>query len=589
MAGIEDTLAWYLSQPTQASVAAEVGAGAAGAAGGLFGSLGSLAGAAVIPTFLNFVSNQIAQGKVDRQNSLMAQVALQNEGLAAGVPLEAWDVTNYEDVANTPAPEKRYDGTWTWNGQLYGTPLAAVTPPSATAVAGMPDPTADSWLGQVAQWFTGGDQALVFNPTAGTVGYSSTYPNSSTPTGSYVPVGPTVGGVQPGMTTGSNVLDMLILAGAQATGMGSPNVATPTAGDIIGGAAKDVIGKDILGTIQAGAQLAPVTVVKTQEEQAAEAKALEEEAKTKVIIDWLGTYGKNASDSFIRTTMEDNGISTADMAKATGAPLSDIQARYDKALPSTLAIDPTLTGKDTAAQVALDAAVAKAASDAAAAKIASDAAAAKIASDAASAAAAAKIASDAAAAKIASDAASAAKVPTTPAPTGSSTPITSKTITTSPTVSTPIVTAGLLDTPPAVAPVVPAAPTGSSTPIASKTITTTPKVSTPIVTGGLIDTPPAVAPVAPVVPAAPPAVAPRVNIDINNDGIVDAEQPVITPKVPATPPVVPVTPTPPPPPTSGGGLFSSPTRTTDLLFGDPYKYQRDKFTLLDNLLSYGRY
>ena len=209
--------------------------------------------------------------------------------------------------------------------------------------------------------------------------------------------------------------------------------------------------------------------------------------------------------------MEDNNITPADMAKATGVPLSAIQARYDAALPSTLAIDPTLTGKDTAAQVALDAAVAKAASDAAAAKIASDAA-------------------------------IAAQVPTTPAPTGSSTPIASK--------------------------------SGG-----------TPSVSTPIVTGGLIDTPPAVAP---VVPSAPPAVAPKVNIDINNDGIVDAEQPVITPQVPATPPIIPVTPTPPPPPTSGGGLFSSPTRTTDLLFGDPYKYERQKFTLLDNLLSYGR-
>ena len=517
---LEDTLAWYLDQPTLASLAPEVGAGAAGAAGGLFSSLGSLAGAAVIPTYLNFISNQIAQGKVDRQNSLMAQVALQNQGLAAGVPLEAWDVTNYQDVANTPAPEKRYDGTWSWDGQLYGAPTATpvgsygfapIAPPSATAVAGIPDPTSNSVLGQIADFFTGGDQALVFNPAAGTVGYSSTYPNSSIPTGSYVPVGPTVGGVQPGMTTGSNVLDMLILAGAQATGMGSPNVATPTAGDIIGGAAKDVIGKDILGTIQAGAQLAPVTVVKTQEEQAAEAKALEEEAKTKVIIDWLGKY-PNASDSFIRATMEDNNITPADMAKATGVPLSTIQARYDAALPSTLAIDPTLTGKDTAAQVALDAAVAKAASDAAAAKIASDAA-------------------------------SAAKVPTTPVP------------------------------------------TGSSTPIASKTITTTPTVSTPIVTGGLIDTPPAVAP---VVPAAPPAVAPKVNIDINNDGIVDAEQPPKPPVVPATPPVVPVTPASPPPPTNGGGLFSSPTRTTDLLFGDPYKYERQKFTLLDNLLSYGR-
>ena len=480
--------------------------------GGLFGSL---AGAAVIPTYLNFIQNQIAQGEVDRQNSQMAQVALQNEGLAAGVPLEAWDVTNYQDVANTPAPEKRYDGTWSWNGQVYGTPLAAPSaPPSATAVAGMPDPTADSWLGQVAQWFQGGDQALVFNPAAGTVGYSSTYPNSSTPTGSYVPVGPTVGGVQPGMTTGSNVLDMLILAGANAAGMGTPNVATPTAGDIIGGAAKDVIGKDILGTIQAGAQLAPVDVVKTQAEQEAEARAAAtaaEDAKTKVIIDWLGTYGKNASDSFIRATMEDNDITPADMAKATGASLSAIQARYDKALPSTLAIDPTLTGKDTAAQVALDAAVAKAASDAAAAKIASDAA-------------------------------IAAQVPTTPAPTGSSTPIASKSGGT-PTVSTPIVTAGLLDTPPAVAP---------------------------------------------VVPAAPPAVAPVVNVDVNNNGVIDAEEPPKPPVVPATPPVVPVTPTPPPPPTSGGGLFSSPTRTTDLLFGDPYKYERQKFTLLDNLLSYGR-
>jgi len=544
---LEDTLAWYLSQPTQASVAAEVGAGAAGAAGGLFGSLGSLAGAAVIPTFLNFVSNQIAQGKVNRQNSQMANMALQDAGLAAGVPLEAWDVTNYEDVANTPAPEKRYDGTWSWNGQVYGTPLAAPSaPPSATAVAGIPDPTSNSVLGQIADFFTGGDQALVFNPAAGTVGYSSTYPNSSTPTGSYVPVGPTVGGVQPGMTTGSNVLDMLILAGAQATGMGTPNVATPTAGDILGGAAKDVIGKDILGTIQAGAQLAPVDVVKTQAEQEAEARAAAtaaEDAKTKVIIDWLGTYGKNASDSFIRATMEDNDITPADMAKATGASLSAIQARYDAALPSTLAIDPALTGKDTAAQVALDTAIA-------------------------------------------------AQVPTTPtvaAPTGSSTPIPSKTITTTPTVSTPIVTAGLLDTPPAVAPVVPAAPTGSSTPIASKTITTTPSVSTPIVTGGLLDTPPAVAPVAPVVPAAPPAVAPVVNVDVNNNGVIDAEEPPKPPVVPATPPVIPVTPTPPPPPTSGGGLFSSPTRTTDLLFGDPYKYQRDKFTLLDNLLSYGRY
>jgi hypothetical protein len=536
---LEDTLAWYLSDanPTLASLAPEVGAGAAGAAGGLFSSLGSLAGAAVIPTYLNFISNQIAQGKVDRYNSQMANMALQDAGLAAGVPLEAWDVTNYQDVANTPAPEQRYDGTWSWNGQVYGTPLAAPSaPPSATAVAGIPDPTSNSVLGQIADFFTGGDQALVFNPATGTVSVSSTYPNSSTPTGSYVPVGPTVGGIQPGMTTGSNVLDMLILAGAQATGMGTPNVATPTAGDILGGAVKDVIGKDILGTIQAGAQLAPVNVVKTQEEQAAEAKALEEEAKTKVIIDWLGKY-PNASDSFIRATMEDNNITPADMAKATGVPLSAIQARYDKALPSTLAIDPTLTGKDTAAQVALDAAVAKAASDAAAAKIASDAA-------------AAKIASDAAAAKIASDAAVAAQVPTTLAV---------------------------------------VAPTESSTPIASKTITTTPTVSTPIVTGGLLDTPPAVAPVAPVVPAAPPAVAPVVNVDVNNNGVIDAEEPPKLPVVPATPPVIPVTPTPPPPPTSGGGLFSSPTRTTDLLFGDPYKYQRDKFTLLDNLLSYGRY
>jgi len=562
---LEDTLAWYLSDanPTLASLAPEVGAGAAGAAGGLFGSLGSLAGAAVIPTFLNFVSNQIAQGKVDRYNSQMANMALQDAGLAAGVPLEAWDVTNYQDVANTPAPEQRYDGTWSWNGQVYGTPLAAPSaPPSATAIAGIPDPTSNSVLGQIVDFFTGGDQALVFNPAAGTVGYSSTYPNSSTPTGSYVPVGPTVGGVQPGMTTGSNVLDMLILAGAQATGMGTPNVATPTAGDILGGAAKDVIGKDILGTIQAGAQLAPVTVVKTQAEQEAEARAAAtaaEDAKTKVIIDWLGTYGKDASDSFIRATMEDNDITPADMAKATGVPLSTIQARYDKVLPSTLAIDPTLTGKDTAAQVALDAAVAKAASDAAAAKIASDAA----------------------AAKIASDAASAAKVPTTPAPTGSSTPIASKNGGT-PSVSTPIVTGGLIDTPPAVAPVV-VAPAGSSTPIDSKTITTTPKVSTPIVTGGLLDTPPAVAPVVPIV------TAPVVNVDVNNNGVIDAEEPPKPPVVPATPPVVPVTPTPPPPPTSGGGLFSSPTRTTDLLFGDPYKYQRDKFTLLDNLLSYGRY
>jgi hypothetical protein len=253
----------------------------------------------------------------------------------------------------------------------------------------------------------------------------------------------------------------------------------------------------------------------------------EEEAKTKVIIDWLGTYGKNASDSFIRATMEDNDITPADMAKATGVPLSTIQARYDAALPSTLAIDPTLTGKDTAAQIALEAAKAKAASDAAAAKIASDAA-----------------------------AAAAAQVPVAPA-------------VTSPVVTTPAVVA----------------PTGSSTPIPSKTIITTPTVSTPIVTAGLLDTPPAVAP---VVPAAPPAVAPVVNVDVNNNGVIDAEEPPKPPVVPATPPVIPVTPTP-PPPTSGGGLFSSPTRTTDLLFGDPYKYQRDKFTLLDNLLSYGRY
>jgi len=467
----------------------------------------------------------------------MANMALQDAGLAAGVPLEAWDVTNYQDVANTPAPEQRYDGTWSWNGQVYGTPLAAPSaPPSATAIAGIPDPTSNSVLGQIVDFFTGGDQALVFNPAAGTVGYSSTYPNSSTPTGSYVPVGPTVGGVQPGMTTGSNVLDMLILAGAQATGMGTPNVATPTAGDILGGAAKDVIGKDILGTIQAGAQLAPVTIVKTQEEQAAEAKALEEEAKTKVIIDWLGTYGKNVPDSFIRATMEDNNITPADMAKATGASLSAIQARYDAALPSTLAPSSDLKGTDTAAQIALDTAIAT-------------------------------------------------QVPTAPvvaAPTGSSTPIDSKTITTTPKVSTPIVTGGLIDTPPAVAPVV-VAPTGSSTPIPSKTITTTPTVSTPIVTGGLLDTPPAVAPVVPIV------TAPVVNVDVNNNGVIDAEEPPKPPVVPATPPVVPVTPTPPPPPTSGGGLFSSPTRTTDLLFGDPYKYQRDKFTLLDNLLSYGRY
>lgn len=553
MAGIEDTLAWYLSQPTIASLAPEVGAGAAGAAGGLFSSLGSLAGAAVLPTFLNFVANEIAQGKIDRQNSLMANVALQNEGLAAGVPLEAWDVTNYEDVANTPAPEKRYDGTWSWNGQVYGTPLAApVTPPSATAVAGTPDPTSDSWLGQVADWFTGGNQALVFNPAAGTVGYSSTYPNSSTPTGSYVPVGPTVGGVQPGMTTGSNVLDMLILAGAQAGGIGSPNVATPTTGDIIGGAAKDVIGKDILGTIQAGAQLAPV-IVKTQEEQAAEAKALEEEAKTKVIIDWLGKY-PNASDAFIRATMDDNGITPADMAKATGTPVSTIQNRYDAALPSTLASPSDLTGKDVAAQIALEAAKSKAASDAAAAKIASDAA-------------------------------KATQVPTTPTITNdgltSSTPITSKTITTTPSVSTPIVTGGLLDAAPAVVP-------ASSTPVASKTITTTPKVSTPIITTGLLDTPPAVAPVAPIVPAPPAVVPPVVVIDKNNNGVIDAEEPPIPPVIPATPPVIPTTPAP-PPPSSGGGLFSSPTRTSDWLLGDPYKYQRDKFTLLDNLLSYGRY
>lgn len=498
--------------------------------GGLFGSL---AGAAVIPTYLNFIQNQIAQGEVDRYNSQMANMALQDAGLAAGVPLEAWDVTNYEDVANTPAPEKRYDGTWSWNGQVYGTPLTAPSaPPSATAVAGIPDPTSNSVLGQIADFFTGGDQALVFNPAAGTVGYSSTYPNSSTPTGSYVPVGPTVGGVQPGMTTGSNVLDMLILAGAQATGMGSPNVATPTAGDIITGAVNDATG-NAAGVIKAGAQLAPVDVVKTQAEQEAEARAAAtaaEDAKTKVIIDWLGTYGKNASDSFIRATMEDNDITPADMAKATGVPLSTIQARYDKALPSTLAIDPALTGKDTAAQIALEAAKAKAASDAAAAKIASDAAAA------------------------------AAQVPVAPA-------------VTSPVVTTPAVVA----------------PTGSSTPIPSKTITTTPTVSTPIVTAGLLDTPPAVAPVAPVVPAAPPAVAPVVNVDVNNNGVIDAEEPPKPPVVPATPPVIPVTPTPPPPPTSGGGLFSSPTRTTDLLFGDPYKYQRDKFTLLDNLLSYGRY
>ena len=537
MAGIEDTLAWYLSQPTIASLAPEVGAGAGtAAAGGLFSSLGSLAGAAVLPTFLNFVSNQIAQGEIDRYNSQMANVALQNEGLAAGVPLEAWDVTNYQDVANTPAPEKRYDGTWSWNGQVYGTPLAApVTPPSATAVAGMPDPTSDSWLGQVADFFTGGNQALVFNPAAGTVGYSSTYPNSSTPTGSYVPVGPTVGGVQPGMTTGSNVLDMLILAGAQAGGIGSPNVATPTTGDIIGGAAKDVIGKDILGTIQAGAQLAPV-IVKTQEEQAAEAKALEEEAKTKVIIDWLGKY-PNASDEFIRATMDDNGITPADMAKATGASLSDIQARYDKALPSTLAPPSDLTGKDVAAQIALEAAKSKAASDAAAAKIASDAA-------------------------------KATQVPTTPTVTNdgltSSTPIASKTITTTPSVSTPIVTGGLIDAAPAVVP----------------------SSSTPIITTGLLDTPPAVAP---VVPAPPAVVPPVVVIDKNNNGVVDAEEPPIPPVIPATPPVIPVTPPPPPPPSSGGGLFSSPTRTSDWLLGDPYKYQRDRFTLLDNLLSYGRY
>ena len=551
---LEDTLAWYLDQPTLASLAPEVGAGAAGAAGGLFSSLGSLAGAAVLPTFLNFVSNEIAQGKIDRQNSLMANVALQNEGLAAGVPLEAWDVTNYEDVANTPAPEKRYDGTWSWNGQVYGTPLAApVTPPSATAVAGTPDPTSDSWLGQVADFFTGGNQALVFNPAAGTVGYSSTYPNSSTPTGSYVPVGPTVGGVQPGMTTGSNVLDMLILAGAQAGGIGSPNVATPTTGDIIGGAAKDVLGGNVLGTIQAGAQLAPV-IVKTQEEQAAEARAAAkaaEDAKTKVIIDWLGTYGKDASDSFIRATMDDNGITPADMAKATGASLSDIQARYDKALPSSLAPSSNLTGTDIAAELSLEAAKTKAASDAAAAKVASDAA-------------------------------KAAQVPATPTITNdgltSSTPIASKTITTTPSVSTPIVTGGLLDAAPAVVP-------ASSTPIASKTITTTPSVSTPIVTTGLLDTPPAVAP---VVPAPPAVVPPVVDIDKDDDGIVDAEQPPILPVIPATPPVVPTTP-PPPPPSSGGGLFSSPTRTSDWLLGDPYKYQRDKFTLLDNLLSYGRY
>ena len=553
-----DTLAEYLALPTQASVAAEVGAGTAAAAGGLFSSLGSLAGAAVIPTFLNFVSNQIAQGEIDRYNSQMANVALQNEGLAAGVPLEAWDVTNYQDVANTPAPEKRYDGTWSWNGQVYGTPLAApVTPPSATAVAGMPDPTSDSWLGQVADFFTGGNQALVFNPAAGTVGYSTTYPNSSTPTGSYVPVGPTVGGVQPGMTTGSNVLDMLILAGAQAGGIGSPNIATPTAGDIIGGAAKDVLGGNVLGTIQAGAQLAPV-IVKTQEEQAAEARAAAkaaEDAKTKVIIDWLGTYGKDASDSFIRATMEDNDITPADMAKATGASLSDIQARYDKALPSSLAPSSNLTGTDIAAELSLEAAKTKAASDAAAAKIASDAA-------------------------------KATQVPTTPTVTNdgltSSTPITSKTITTTPSVSTPIVTGGLLDAAPAVVP-------ASSTPIASKTITTTPSVSTPIITTGLLDTPPAIAPVAPVVPAVPAVVAPKVNVDINNNGVIDAEEPPIPPVIPATPPVVPTTPPPPPPPSSGGGLFSSPTRTSDWLLGDPYKYQRDKFTLLDNLLSYGRY
>jgi len=523
MAGIEDTLAWYLSQPTQASVAAEVGAGAAGAAGGLFSSLGSLAGAAVIPTFLNFVSNQIAQGEVDRQNSQMANVALQNEGLAAGVPLEAWDVTNYEDVANTPAPEKRYDGTWSWNGQVYGTPLATpVTPPSATAVAGTPDPTSDSWLGQVADFFTGGNQALVFNPAAGTVGYSTTYPNSSTPTGSYVPVGPTVGGVQPGMTTGSNVLDMLILAGAQAGGIGSPNVATPTAGDIIGGAAKDVLGGNVLGTIQAGASgLAPITVVKTKEEQAAEAKALEEEAKTKVIIDWLGKY-PNASDEFIRATMDDNGITPADMAKATGTPIATIQSRYDAALPSTLAPPSDLTGKDVAAQIALDTAIAT-------------------------------------------------QVPTV----------------TTPVVTAPVVTAPVVTAPVVTAPVV-TAPT-SSTPITSKTITTTPKVSTPIVTTGLLDTPPAVVPVAPVVPAPPAVVPPVVNVDINNNGVIDAEEPPIPPVIPATPPVIPTPPPPPPPPSSGGGLFSSPTRTSDLLFGDPYKYQRDKFTLLDNLLSYGRY
>ena len=552
MAGIEDTLAWYLSQPTQASVAAEVGAGAAGAAGGLFSSLGSLAGAAVLPTFLNFVANEIAQGKVDRQNSLMANVALQNEGLAAGVPLEAWDVTNYQDVANTPAPEKRYDGTWSWNGQVYGTPLAApVTPPSATAVAGTPDPTSDSWLGQVADWFTGGNQSVVLGP--GGVQYSTQYPNSSTPTGSYVPVGPTVGGVQPGMTTGSNVLDMLILAGAQAGGIGSPNVATPTTGDIIGGAAKDVLGGNVLGTIQAGASgLANVDVVKTPAEQEAEARAAAkaaEDAKTKVIIDWLGKY-PNASDAFIRATMDDNGITPADMAKATGTPVSTIQSRYDAALPSTLAPPPDLTGKDAAAQIALDAATAKAASDAAAAKIASDAA----------------------AAKIASDAAKAAQVATTPTITNdgltSSIPIAGKTITTTPTGSTPIVTGGLLDVAPAVVP----------------------SSSTPIVTTGLLDTPPAVAPVVPAPPAVvlPAVVPPVVVIDKNNDGIVDAEQPPILPVIPATPPVVPTTPAP-PPPSSGGGLFSSPTRTSDWLLGDPYKYQRDRFTLLDNLLSYGRY